>query len=61
MKKLALLRLILAGLLATVASAHAQFPIRLGSTGTDYGKDLAVDAQGNIILAGYFMGTVDFD
>ena len=47
--------------LAVGLEAPAQFPFRLGSTGTDYGKDLAVDAQGNIILAGYFTGTVDFD
>jgi hypothetical protein len=31
-------------------TATAQFPFRLGGIGVDYGKDLAADAQGNIIL-----------
>lgn len=32
-----------------------------GAAGNDYGKDIAVDASGNMILASYFYGTVDFD
>jgi hypothetical protein len=32
-----------------------------GSAGVDYGKDFATDPQGNLIAAGYFYGTVDFD
>jgi hypothetical protein len=32
-----------------------------GSAGNDYGKHAVVDASGNIILASYFYGTVDFD
>ena len=32
-----------------------------GSTGNDYGKDITIDASGNMILASYFYGTVDFD
>ena len=37
------------------------FAFRLGSTGADYGKDVAVDALGNSYVAAYFSGTVDFD
>ena len=54
-------RLLLLFVAATVQAQTNYYPFRLGSTGTDYGKDLAVDSQGNIILAGYFTGTVDFD
>jgi hypothetical protein len=61
MKKLALLRLIVAGLLATVASAHAQFPIRLGSAGQEYGKCAATDRDGNILIGMLFQNTIDFD
>lgn len=32
-----------------------------GSAGNDYGKDITIDASGNMILASYFYGTVDFD
>jgi hypothetical protein len=32
-----------------------------GATGNDYGKHVVVDASGNIIVASYFYGTVDFD
>ena len=32
-----------------------------GAAGNDYGKDIAVDASGNMVLASYFYGTVDFD
>jgi hypothetical protein len=41
-------------------AAQGLFPFRLGSTGDDYGKDLAVDSAGNIISAGYFNSTVNF-
>lgn len=34
---------------------------RLGSTGEDVGSDVARDASGNVVLAGTFQGTVDFD
>ncbi len=33
---------------------------RYGSTLVDYGRELAVDAAGNVYLAGFFTGTVDF-
>ncbi len=31
------------------------------AAGNDYGKDIAIDAAGNMILASYFYGTVDFN
>ncbi len=33
---------------------------RFGSTSSDYGYAVAVDGAGNVYLAGYFYGTVDF-
>jgi hypothetical protein len=39
----------------------AQTAFRLGDDSTDYGKDIAIDKTGNVIVAGYFFGTVDFD
>jgi hypothetical protein len=33
---------------------------RFGSTSSDYGYALAVDGSGNVYLAGYFYGSVDF-
>lgn len=39
----------------------AGFALRLGSGSMDYGKDVAVDAEGNVYVTGYFGGTVDFD
>lgn len=32
-----------------------------GSTGSDAGQNLAIDAMGNVIITGGFVGTVDFD
>lgn len=54
-----ILRTLPVALLAQTATA--QFPFRLGGVEVDYGKDLAVDTFGNIILAGYFSAVVDFD
>jgi hypothetical protein len=34
---------------------------RLGSTGTDQGQSIAIDANGDIVVTGLFSGTVDFD
>ena len=34
---------------------------RFGAGGTDAGYDVAVDADGNVIVTGYFENTVDFD
>lgn len=57
----------MAGLGIAALSARAQTapeaPVvfRLGAAGTDYGKDMTTDAFGNLVVAGYFAGTVDFD
>jgi hypothetical protein len=47
--------------LGNSTSAQVQSAFRIGGAGNDYGKDLAMDSAGNIISAGYFNGTVDFD
>jgi hypothetical protein len=43
------------------APADVPFAFRLGSTGVDFAKDICADAQGNVIVTGYFSRTVDFD
>lgn len=35
--------------------------VKMGSTGNDSGRSINVDSQGNILVSGYFSGTVDFD
>ncbi len=42
-------------------SLLAGFPIVLGGTGTNDGWSLATDTSGNVLLAGKFAGTIDFD
>ncbi len=34
---------------------------RMGAPGSETGADIAVDAQGNVLITGQFQGTVDFD
>jgi hypothetical protein len=43
------------------ANTESLFPIGAGSTGTDRGRAVAVDVDGNVYMAGTFQGTVDFD
>jgi len=38
-----------------------QWAIKMGSSGTDIGYDIAIDANSDIYVTGYFNGTVDFD
>ena len=52
--------LLILGFLATNL-LHAQFPIRLGSTGQEYGKCAATDRDGNIVIGMLFQNTIDFD
>jgi hypothetical protein len=35
--------------------------VRIGSTGADSGRAINIDSEGNILVSGYFSGTVDFD
>lgn len=39
----------------------AQFPIRLGSAGQEYGKCATTDRDGNIVIGMLFQNTIDFD
>lgn len=48
-------------LLALTIKANAQFLISAGAAGQEYSKDIDIDNQGNIVSAGYFYNTVDFD
>ena len=44
-----------------LTNLNAQSLITAGAAGQDYGKDIDIDQQGNIVSAGYFYNTVDFD
>lgn len=48
-------------LIISSVKANAQFLISAGAAGQEYSKDIDIDNQGNIISAGYFYNTVDFD
>ena len=43
------------------AAGTYQWAVSLGGTGTDWTTGIAVDAAGNVYIAGYFYNTVDFD
>ena len=47
--------------IAFAIQAKAQFLISAGALGQEYSKDVYIDNQGNIVSAGYFYNTVDFD
>ncbi len=42
------------------SSGVVQWVNRIGGTGQDVGNSLTIDASGNILLAGYFNGTISF-
>jgi hypothetical protein len=48
-------------LIISSVKANAQFLISAGAAGQEYSKDIDIDNQGNIVSAGYFFNTVDFD
>jgi hypothetical protein len=49
-------------LISSVAfSQNLTWAKQLGGTNIDYGRTIAVDASGNVITAGYFYATADFD
>lgn len=63
-KTAALLGLLLGGLLLQTAPGYAQefgWARQLGGPEADVGYDVAADGAGNVYVAGYFNGVVDFD
>ena len=47
--------------LAASACLHAEPLLRVGGAGMDYGKDVTLDAAGNLLVASHVEGAVDFD
>ncbi len=47
--------------LLDAAPARAQLAYQIGGTQSDTGRAIAIDAAGNVAIAGQFRGTVDFD
>lgn len=56
-----LLSIFVLGLLLTACAAAQPLALRLGGEANDYGKDITVDREGNIIVVGYVAGKVDLD
>jgi hypothetical protein len=46
---------------AFTPDSAGSLPVRIGGPYVDYAKDLYLDADGSILVTGYFQGTVDFD
>lgn len=61
MKKKALTILFAFSFLASVPGQNYNWAISMGSNGDDKGNAITTDANGNVIVAGNFSGTVDFD
>ena len=49
------------GSLLAVSAAAQPMALRLGSEGNDYGKDVTLDREGNIVVVGYVAGKADLD
>src|SRR5207244_2972967 len=45
---------------AAAAAASSNWAMAIGGTGADMGYSVATDTNGNLIVAGYFSGTVNF-
>lgn len=56
-----LLSAVLFALCLAAVSAAQPISLQIGSKGNDYGKDVALDRDGNIIVVGYVAGPADLD
>ncbi len=61
MKQLLIILVIMAAFAGLAFAEIKPYAFSFGSTGEDYGKDIATDSAGNIYAVGYFNGSVDFD
>ncbi|MBK7669533.1 MAG: SBBP repeat-containing protein [Sphingobacteriaceae bacterium] len=59
MKKLLLFAMCLISV--SISAQNLVWAKKLGGTGDEFGKTIAVDASGNVYTAGFFTGTTDFD
>src|ERR1043165_3847418 len=61
MKKIYLILILAFFTGADLISQNLTWAKQLGGTNIDFGRTIAVDASGNVITAGYFYATADFD